>query len=146
MFEIEIPLLRFHTHQSSIRMRGRAGTGAYMSGKGRGYKGLIERDVRNAMQEQGAEAPLFPAGEPVCLRVVFCYPGLRKQQSRLAWRAKRPDMDNMLKLVKDALQGLLFADDAQLARIVMEKQHVAEYEQPALKILAYQLSDPPQAW
>lgn len=38
----------------------------------------------------------------------------------------RPDLDNLLKLVKDALNGLVYRDDSQIARIYASKSY--DYE------------------
>lgn len=146
MFEIEVPVRRFHTHQASLQMRGRRGTGGYMSAEGRGYKGLIRRDVRNAMSAAGVEAPLFAAPDALSLQVDFRYAGVRKQAQPLAYRVQRPDLDNMLKLVKDAMEGLLFEDDAQLGRVVMQKLHVAGAQGHAIKIRVARLDSAPEWW
>lgn len=38
-----------------------------------------------------------------------------------SWRPKRPDLDNLAKLVKDALNGVLWVDDAQIVKLDASK-------------------------
>ena len=45
--------------------------------------------------------------------------------------SKRPDIDNYLKTVMDALNGIAYADDSQIVRCVVEKRYAWEPTQPA---------------
>ena len=42
------------------------------------------------------------------------------------FKSARPDADNVLKSVGDALNGVAFKDDAQVARAIVEKRHCAQ--------------------
>ena len=44
------------------------------------------------------------------------------------WRLGRPDLDNLLKLLKDAGNGILWKDDAQVVKIDAVKVYGAENE------------------
>lgn len=49
----------------------------------------------------------------------------RKRATALAggaWCARKPDLDNVAKLVGDALNGIAWADDSQIARITAERR------------------------
>lgn len=71
--------------------------------------------------------PMIAAGVPVYVRIVAYMQRpaghFRKDGSlsaaglRVPVPVKRPDLDNVLKLVLDALNGVAFHDDAQLARV-----------------------------
>lgn len=39
------------------------------------------------------------------------------------WPIGRPDLDNLVKLTKDALNGVLWVDDAQVVRLIAEKRY-----------------------
>ena len=39
---------------------------------------------------------------------------------------KRPDLDNFLKAVVDGCNGILFRDDAQVTKIIVEKIYASE--------------------
>jgi Holliday junction resolvase RusA-like endonuclease len=45
----------------------------------------------------------------------------KKRQLAAQWHTQRPDCDNLIKAVLDGLKGVLFQDDAQVSRIVLEK-------------------------
>lgn len=50
-----------------------------------------------------------------------------KRGSRLGrFKTSRPDADNVLKSCCDALNGLAYKDDAQVARATVEKRHCAQ--------------------
>lgn len=73
-----------------------------------------------------AEAP-FPRGLPLAMSVEFHFArkkahfGTGRNQNKLkdsapTFHTVKPDVDNLLKLVKDALNGLAYADDSQVCR------------------------------
>ncbi len=39
------------------------------------------------------------------------------------WPTTRPDVDNVLKSIKDGLNGVVYADDSQVARVIAEKRY-----------------------
>ena len=69
--------------------------------------------------------PLFPS--PLCgplrLDVVFYLhrPKALKKTDKPAWHTKKPDLDNLIKAVKDALNGIAWIDDSQVCQIRAEK-------------------------
>lgn len=87
-----------------------------------------ESDVRVLAAQH---APDKPFSGPVCLKVVFCFVPPKstpkwKREAMLEARhqhVKRPDIENMVKLVNDALQGVFYHDDSQ----VMELEAAKEY-------------------
>lgn len=56
---------------------------------------------------------------PVALEVSFSY--LPPKGGAAGWHPGRPDLDNLVKLVLDALTGVCWADDAQVVRIMAFK-------------------------
>jgi len=52
---------------------------------------------------------------------------------------KRPDLDNLLKAVLDALRGLVWRDDAQVAELVANKQIAAGDRQPGVSITIHRI-------
>jgi len=55
------------------------------------------------------------------------------------WHDSRPDADNMLKAVKDALSGLIWRDDCQVSREVVEKYRCSGDEQPGVTVFVESL-------
>jgi Holliday junction resolvase RusA-like endonuclease len=63
-----------------------------------------------------------PLEGPICLdvRAVYAWPKsmpARKRGYASMWRTGRPDIDNLSKLVGDALNGVAWLDDAQIASL-----------------------------
>lgn len=64
-----------------------------------------------------ARAARFPLLEgPITLSCAFIY-----DEDEEGWRSVRPDLDNLVKLVKDALNGVAYVDDSQVAHLRAEK-------------------------
>lgn len=105
---------RFRSHQGASRQgRGRR----YVDAEALGY----QRRIRNAAQAAVEALPLAramhdTAGSRLLVRAWFCYPwDLKNVDGAYATaRDKRPDCDNLWKLVGDALEGVVYADDAQV--------------------------------
>jgi len=93
--------------------------------------------ARVAMVDAGAE---FIADGPVSVVIrAFhtCPKGDRRKTkpAPLRWRAKKPDLENVGKAVLDAATGVLWRDDAQVARLVIEQYTAAQDEAPRVEIV-----------
>lgn len=98
----------------------RAGRGngfTFTPAKQRSYMGVLRSAAKDAMQ---GRAPLTGP----CRLVVaadYSWPKSTTKQRRAApdgaWKDTKPDADNITKIVKDALSGIVFVDDAQCAEI-----------------------------
>lgn len=47
----------------------------------------------------------------------------KKKRENTTWHTSRPDSDNLLKGVKDALNGIAYIDDAQVCYVSAKKQY-----------------------
>lgn len=71
-------------------------------------------------------------GAPIRLTVRFYFQvanswSKKLQQSRLGvWHTVKPDTDNLIKLIKDALNGIAYADDAQVCSERIDKYYADE--------------------
>lgn len=68
-----------------------------------------------------------------------------KKQRATARPVTRPDADNYLKTVLDALNGVAFADDSQVVSASIEKAYAAEGVAPFWHIEIYALTPQPAA-
>ena len=88
-----------------------------------------------------------PLTGPLRLDVVFVLPRVaaqiwkRKPMPRIWHAKKKNDRDNLDKAVMDALSGLAYEDDGQVAAGETTKVIAAGHEQPHVEITLCQLSD-----
>jgi Holliday junction resolvase RusA-like endonuclease len=75
---------------------------------------------------------LIDKGIPVILEVEFYMPrpkghyntkGDIKQGKIVAFHTVKPDLDNLLKAVKDALKSICYHDDSQVIKTIAAKQY-----------------------
>lgn len=110
------------------------GKGRPRFGNGRTYTPAKTIEYERRIATRAAEAMPCPATElPVHVRV-DAYKGIPKSWTR-AKRIRamdgqeipgKPDLDNVAKAVLDALNGVVYADDVQVTRLVVTKQYSLE--------------------
>lgn len=99
--------------------------GHYTPTATRDYEAMIRAAAK---REMGNKSPWT---QPVrmTMRAIFPIPAswsARKKNSALVgdiWPAKKPDLDNILKAWKDALNGVVYTDDALVVRAEIEKRY-----------------------
>ena len=97
-----------------------------------------------AMQAAQGSDP-WPAGVPLVLEITALFPvpaswSKRKRLSAYAGTllpTVKPDADNILKLVGDALNRIVWHDDAQVVRCSFSKRYCREDEQPELRVTVH---------
>jgi len=71
------------------------------------------------------EAGRKPIEGPVQLtvRAIFVIPASwpKKKQAAAHWKCSKPDLDNIVKLIKDAVKSVVWIDDAQVSKLDAEK-------------------------
>ena len=76
-----------------------------------------------------AMAGAVPMEGPVEVRVMAVWPWpkswseKKRRGAGMHWKTSKPDADNIAKLVCDAINGIVWTDDAQAARITVTKQY-----------------------
>ena len=115
--------------------------GAYTPDRTRNYERLI-RDIYT--KKYGGFS--FPAGDPLVL-VVNAFLAIPKSVSKKTHAqmvsgtlrpTKRPDFDNIGKIVADALQKLAYPDDSQIVTGVVHKFYSAE---PRVEVIVMEDTD-----
>lgn len=76
-----------------------------------------------------------PLTGPLRVRVLFVMPRpgrlvWKKRPMPRAWHASKPDLENIVKAFQDALTGIIWADDSQIAELQASKVYAAGDEQP----------------
>ncbi len=140
-FEITIPgepiaqgRPRFSNHGGFVK--------AYDPKKSRDGKQSVKFFVASKMEDEETE----PLDGPIHLQIQF---GIKLPTSQYRkrtpvprkWRVKKPDLDNLIKLVKDACSGIVYLDDNQVVKISAEKIECAQGEKPFTKLRFVQLDE-----
>jgi len=83
----------------------------------------VAHEAREAMRTAG----LTLLRGPVFLQLRANYPipesWPKKRKAAAVWKTSKPDTDNLAKLQKDALTGIVYRDDAQVVRVHAEKRY-----------------------
>lgn len=110
--------------------------------KSRSWKGQAQVHMREALEAATVGAPLFAEG-PVELRVVavFTCPksDWRKRPVERRPKHTRPDAENVAKAIQDAGTGLLWLDDSQITRLIVEKFVGAQEEAPYVELVVREM-------
>lgn len=99
--------------------------------KARAWKGA----VFTAAEQKAAACGWTPSHRPLRLELIFTYQrpkkhfnskGLVKENYHEAHMVGRPDIDNLAKMIMDAVNGVLFVDDSQVVYLSATKQYASE--------------------
>lgn len=77
------------------------------------YRAIFARSMNNHPPLQGN----------VRLSIIFFMPTPKSlpKKDRDSWHSKKPDLDNLIKLVMDSMNGVCFRDDSQVCLIIAMK-------------------------
>lgn len=97
--------------------------GTYTPEETRRAMDLVGAEWLAAVSGTGLPRPMFGAHEPVAVAITTYRPLPKGRPARVEAEADtfRPDVDNVAKLVCDALNGLAWADDAQVTYLQVTK-------------------------
>jgi len=103
------------------RSGGGKGTPRFTPAEQRNYMGAVRMIVSAAMSRTG----LKPLDGPILLVLTASYlhPASWSAKRRAAnhWKTSAPDVDNLAKLTKDALNKMAWVDDARVAFMTVQK-------------------------
>jgi crossover junction endodeoxyribonuclease RusA len=71
---------------------------------------------------------------PVSLAVVFYMPRPKSLPKKVTEHTKKPDLDKLVRALKDALTGIVWTDDSQVVQLQARKVYVAEQAMPRAEI------------
>lgn len=57
------------------------------------------------------------------MKLYFFLPRPRSLPKKIVYHTKRPDLDNLVKAVKDALRGICYKDDSQIVHLIATKDY-----------------------
>jgi crossover junction endodeoxyribonuclease RusA len=76
----------------------------------------------------------FPRGAALHLGVTFLLPRPVSLPKKVRSHTKKPDLDKLVRAVKDALTGVLWADDSQVVTLTAAKRYAGPDERPGAKV------------
>ena len=111
LFAIDIDCDKFISHQ--VGFRATRGGHIYSTKEYRAYQKHLKAVAEQQMPD---DWEIVPRGEPIQIAVQFEYPERIRPKMREELEAKstRPDITNLWKSVEDAMEGILYEDDASV--------------------------------
>ena len=108
--ELSMP---FRSHGGSYRFGGNAyaRSRAWSTRDYQAYKRELVAGLRS--QVRGA----FAATDLLRVSISFVYPQTKRQKAALVRKRGTPDLDNLIKPVLDALEGIAYKDDKSIAEL-----------------------------
>jgi Holliday junction resolvase RusA-like endonuclease len=68
--------------------------------------------------------------KPIAMYVTFCFEQpkswSKKKKAETSWHTSKPDIDNIQKGLKDALNGVAYIDDSQICYVIARKQYAEQ--------------------
>lgn len=97
---------------------GRNGKFSFTPKKQRSYMSILKDLAYEAMGDRDPfDVPLH-----IEMAISYTWPtSWSKKKRENPWKASRPDLDNLMKLVCDAVNGIVWTDDALVCRASIEK-------------------------
>lgn len=94
-------------------------------------------DVKTAamltMRSAGIFSIPYPT-EALQIRILFYMPRPKSLPKRVLYHTKKPDLDKLVRAVKDALTGVMWTDDSQVMEISARKVYANEGDHPGARI------------
>ena len=121
-------LLAFKVHVEPVgkgRPRFTRDGHAYTPERTRKFEAAVRAHAYEFMRRMNAQR--IPEGVPIDVRVVALFPipksWPKKKKAEATKLIPRIDVDNILKAVLDAMNGVVFEDDRQVVKAVAEKRY-----------------------
>ncbi len=99
-----------------------------------------EELVRTCYREQCGGERIDTGPLTISIRAVYPIPASvskkarRQMQEGIQLPTKKPDADNIAKVICDALNGIAYADDKQICRLTVVKRYAEETRAPSVYI------------
>jgi len=100
---------------------GGKGTIRFTPKRQRDFMALAQLAASRAMENQEP----FAGPVEMVVRAVYLVPRSwpKKKADAAWWRTSKPDADNIAKIISDAINTIVFADDAQVASLTVQKMY-----------------------
>ena len=88
----------------------------------RPWAAIVKDAARQAIHDQSIPF----AGGPVFVSIHFHMPRPKSLPRRITAHTKKPDLDKLVRAVKDALTGILWTDDSQVVTLTAHKSYIPD--------------------
>lgn len=99
--------------------------GTYNDPRYTAHKSIIALSAKKIIRKP------YPKDTPIGLKIDFFFEvpksWSKAKKDSAKWHTLKPDADNLSKSVKDALNGILYADDSQVCWMQVRKQYASEF-------------------
>lgn len=113
-----------------------------MSRGGHAYTPLKTREAERVIQlmacKQHGANPLIAGPIQAEIEFVIAPPKRPKNKN---FHVTKPDLDNLIKLVLDALNGIVWEDDSQIVHLCAKKRYAVLNERPFIELIVKDLSE-----
>lgn len=94
-------------------------------------KTVAYEELTRVRYQAAASGFRFPDDSQLCVQVTACYPVPASKSKRVKAQmlagqlkpTKKPDCDNIVKIICDALNGFAYKDDAQVVMVQISKEY-----------------------
>lgn len=123
MQEKQFIAFKIHGQATAFARAGALGKRRFTPPKQAAHMYVIQQIAITKMQMLGASIIEGPV--QATIRVLYPYPSSwsQKKKAAIKWKVSRPDCDNHAKIILDALNGIVWVDDAQVVELVVQKQY-----------------------
>ena len=96
----------------------------------RPWAAIVKDAARQALNGDGIP---FAAG-PVLVSIRFHMPRPKSLPKRITMHTKKPDLDKLVRAVKDALTGVIWTDDSQVVTLTAHKSYIPDGLMPCASV------------
>jgi Holliday junction resolvase RusA-like endonuclease len=114
---------KIHGQATAFARAGAMGKRRFTPQKQAAHMYVIQQTAIAKMQLDGASIIEGPV--QAIIRVSYPYPSSwsNRKKADTKWKVSRPDCDNLAKIILDALNGIVWVDDAQVVELNVQKQY-----------------------
>ena len=112
-------------HRVGMTKDGRIFSQTYEASKSRDFKGVLHLMAQNELAKHEGQRLVGPVSMTLTIDLPvpksFSKKKTAEAMERKIFPTKKPDVDNVLKAVMDALNGVLYEDDKQIVMVCVKK-------------------------
>ena len=90
------------------------------------YDPIKSKSWKETVKWQAIEQKARNMEGALILELIFLLKRPKSLPRKVLYHVKKPDLDNLVKAIKDALKGICYKDDSQIVRIYAEKIYATD--------------------